>query len=261
MSIGNELIPTLKHEGKKFEMRKEIVNTATKYFKTLYTNVNYDPSTYEKKQCKDVEPFMVGEIISAISKLKNEKASGPDDIYNEIIKYSSYELHKVIKHLFNNILKEEVVPKQWHVSNITILHKKGSKDNLDNYRPINLSSGLYKLFMIVLRRRIEKTLDEQQSVEQAGFRPTFSIMDHIRSVTQIIEKCMEYGYTVYLTFIDFTKGVDQKYINILKYIYRNSKARIRTDQMGEPKGVKQGDPITPILFNEVSENIFRNMSW
>ncbi|XP_063616722.1 uncharacterized protein LOC134789915 [Cydia splendana] len=185
ISIGKEMIPNLTNTTGKIESRKDIVTTATKFFKHLYSTENFDPAIYNRKDCETPKPFLVDEISSAIAKLKSEKAMGPDGINNEILKYSSYELHNAITLVFNKILEEEITPEQWNISKITILHKKGKKDNLDNYRPISISSCMYKLFMTILRRRIERTLEEQQPVEQAGFRSSFSTIDHLHSLNRV----------------------------------------------------------------------------
>jgi hypothetical protein len=48
--------------------------------------------------------------------------------------------------------------------------QKDPKDDFKNYKPINLLSNLYKLFMQIKTKRMSKILDENQPVEQAGFR-------------------------------------------------------------------------------------------
>ncbi|GBP97894.1 hypothetical protein EVAR_63915_1 [Eumeta japonica] len=51
-------------------------------------------------------------------------------------------------------------------------------------------------------------LDEQQPVEQAGFKRSFSTRDHIHTVKQILEKYNEYNKNVYMVFIDYIKAFD-----------------------------------------------------
>lgn len=56
-----------------------------------------------------------------------------------------------------------------------------------------------------------------------------------------------------------------KYIKIFKHIFENAKAAIFLDKEGQhftlKRGVKQGDPISPKLFNALLESIFREMNW
>ncbi|KAK6734674.1 hypothetical protein RB195_018079 [Necator americanus] len=56
--------------------------------------------------------------------------------------------------------------------------------------------------------RIEKALDEGQPCEQAGFRKGFSTIDHIHTVSKLIEVSREYKMPLFLTFIDLKKAFD-----------------------------------------------------
>ena len=67
---------------------------------------------------------------------------------------------------------------------------------------------LYKLFTKIILARICRTLDEAQPQEQAGFRKGFSCMDHIQTVSKVIEVCREYRMPLVLTFVDFKKPFD-----------------------------------------------------
>ena len=51
-----------------------------------------------------------------------------------------------------------------------ILHKKGERRDVKNFRPVSLLSHTYKLFTRAIQNRMEKVLDENQPREQAGFR-------------------------------------------------------------------------------------------
>jgi hypothetical protein len=53
------------------------------------------------------------DIEMAISKLKNGKASGPDQIPVELIKEGGKEHMKFIYELMSNIWEEEVTPREW----------------------------------------------------------------------------------------------------------------------------------------------------
>ena len=93
--------------------------------------------------------------------------------------------------IFNNILKAKQIPDSWHEAKIVILFKKGDPKDIKNYMPISLLSHSYKIFTRLLQTRIERTLDENQSREQAGFRKGYSTTDHLQALNQIIEKSNE----------------------------------------------------------------------
>ena len=61
------------------------------------------------------------------------------------------------------------------------------------------------------------------------------------------------------------QGYPELCIKIIKEYYQNSTAYINTDVKGRKfqtsRGVKQGDPLSLILFNIVIEEIFRHLQW
>ncbi|GBP84805.1 Retrovirus-related Pol polyprotein from type-1 retrotransposable element R2 [Eumeta japonica] len=184
--------------------------------------------------------------------------------------------------MFNDITNTETIPQQWTKSHIILLYKKGDKYDIGSYRPISLISNVYKIFAKLILKRIERTLDENQPKEQAGFRSDYSVIDHIHVVRQFLEKYNEYQLTYYIAFIDYSKafdylqhakiwealleqGIEHKYIRLIRNIYSRSTAIIQLEKKSTPfrveKGVRQGDPLSPKLFSAVLESVFRRLNW
>jgi Reverse transcriptase (RNA-dependent DNA polymerase) len=154
---------------------------------------------------------------------------------------------------------------------------------LKNYRPISLISVIAKLFTRTISNRIETTIEREQGREQAGFRAGFSTTEHILSLCELIERSKEYRMPLYICFVDFEKafdsvemnalwnslqrqGVHPKLIRLLRSFYLQAKNefRVNIDQLVEVKiarGVRQGDPISPKLFNASLEDVFRRLDW
>ena len=125
--------------------------------------------------------------------------------------------------------------------------------------------------------RIKVALNAAQSVDQAGFRKGFGCDDHLFAVVQLIEKMSEYNCTLWICAIDFRKafdsvehlaiwkalhaqGVQGRYIDLLQRLYRNQVGRItmqrESKQFKITRGTKQGDPMSPSIFNAVLEELF-----
>ncbi|KAE9419649.1 hypothetical protein Angca_009809, partial [Angiostrongylus cantonensis] len=131
-----------------------------------------------------VAPVLPSQIQHAISSLKNRTA--PDRIRSEHLENLPPVLVNTLARLFARYLSECKVPTQWKTIK-TVLLFKGDLHDIGSYRPICLLSVVYKLFIRVILNRIDRTLDEGQPCEQAGFRKVFSTMDHIHTIARLIE--------------------------------------------------------------------------
>ncbi|XP_045491132.1 uncharacterized protein LOC123691006 [Colias croceus] len=167
--------------------RYDILNIATKFYEDLYSKkIKTDETDLQSNET--VPPILKGEIIKAIETQKIDTAPGPDSISNALLMECKSVLAPILQYIFNDILDTETIPTQWANSSITLLHKKGDKNEINNYRPISLMSNIYKVFAKIILRRITRNLDENQPREQAGFRAGYSTLDHIHAGDPISPK-------------------------------------------------------------------------
>ncbi|KAE9412925.1 hypothetical protein Angca_009389, partial [Angiostrongylus cantonensis] len=181
-------------------------------------------------------PVLPSETRHAISSVKNRTAPSTESIRLEHWENFPPVLVNTLAPLFTRYLSECKVPTQWKTSKTVSLFKKGDLRDIGNYRPICSLSVVYKLFTRVILNRIRRTLDEGQPCEQAGFRKGFATMDHINTLTRLIEVSREHKRPLCLTFIDLEKafdsieieavmealgsqGVPPQYVKILRELY------------------------------------------
>ena len=78
--------------------------------------------------------FAEKEIRLCIKKLKNNKASGCDQVINKFLKNSADIMMLIFFKLFNLILKTGIFPGKWTTGIIIPIYmKKGDRENPDNY--------------------------------------------------------------------------------------------------------------------------------
>ena len=139
---------------------------------------------------------------------------------------------------------------------------------------------LYKLFSRLLYNRLHPLLDNQQSPDQAGFRQERSTIDHLFTASMLQEVSDEWRIPLWLAAVDFKKAFDSvthvsiwealseqgtpaPYTQLLSRLYRNQTASVKTDRTSRKftiaRGTKQGDPLSSLLFNSVSEHIMRRV--
>ena len=186
-----------KESGEITTNREEILNICANFYKSLYNQTVPTPESTMKSSpdTEEIPEFTEEEEVErAIKRMKRHKAQGVDGITSDIIKLGEPMVPTYLTNIFNNILKTKQIPDSWHEAKIVILFKKGHPKDIKNYRPISLLSHSYKIFTRLLQTRIERTLDENQLREQAGFLKGYSPTDHLQALNQIIENQMKTTY-------------------------------------------------------------------
>lgn len=283
LSPDTHWIPKLQSRNKIECERTNILETATKYYSELYSSENAEfTESQPVNEINSIPPFLTEEIEKVVKELKNNKCPGEDNILNEIIKTGLEVITTPLQQLFNKILKTKKIPNQWRSSQIILLYKKGDKTNISNYRPISLVSTICKIFTKLIQSRLKNILEAYQPEEQVGFRRNKSTLNNLQTVNQLIEKANEYNIELFLCFVDFNKafdslehssiwealeeaGVEKDYIDVIKELYKDNTARIKLERKGKSfnikRGVRQGDPLSPDLFNCVLENKMKKLQW
>ena len=271
-----------KKDGTSTTNRGEVLNVCAEFYQELYSSrSNQVKENFLSPDQMDIPTITVEEIELAVKQMKKNKAPGLDEITSDIIKIGGEQIYTQLASLYNQILTERKIPKEWKEAKVILLHKKGDKEDIKNYRPISLLSHPYKIFTRILQTRMKRVLDENQPREQAGFRQGFSTTDHLQALSQLIEKANEYQIKLCVGFIDYEKafdsvehsdlflalrkiGINEGYVQILEDIYTDATARIHIDEdISKPfkisRGVRQGDTISPKIFTAAMEEVFKKV--
>ena len=119
----------------------------------------------QEKESKEMQkrPFTGDELDDAIKLTKKGKAPGPDGIRRELIKWLSKDNRKWLLNTINGWWKQKKAPEELYFAKVASIYKKGGTDKACNYRPISLPSSIYKVYMIMIRTRIQTAGESEVS--------------------------------------------------------------------------------------------------
>jgi hypothetical protein len=92
--------------------------------------------------------------------------------YNYEADMLNKKLHKWILKIRNN---EQL--QQWNEGIICPVYKKGDRLNCNNYRPVTLLNIAYKIFAVLLNKRLIENIENKLEDNQMGFHPNRSTID------------------------------------------------------------------------------------
>lgn len=212
------------------------------------------------------------EVRRCLSDLKRNKAPGNDNILNEYLIETGDILISHITDLFNLILKSGHFPHKWMEGIIVPVFKKGSDNDVRNFRGITLVSSLAKLFSSVINKRLYDWRERNNVISDAqfGFRKGFSTVDAIFALHSLIEHYINNGKRLYCGYIDMRKcfdsiyrtalwfklyklGINGKMLKIVRSMYDQVRCQVKhceqySDFMNIVIGLKQGEICSPLLY-------------
>jgi exonuclease III len=218
-------------------------------------------------------PISTHEVAMELKSLKLGKAPGIDGISNEFYKYLSEFMVQPLTILFNYVWDKGIYPDKWSEGIIQPLHKKGSRDEPDNYRKLTLMACMGKIFEAIINKRLVFQTEATNSIDhnQFGFCKGCRTSDNVFIIDTLISYQKSKKKPLYITFVDFSKAFDfvnrtflyykliqngygGKLLKIIQSLFGKSSARVRWEgQLGQnidsTYGVLQGGIISPKLFN------------
>ena len=272
--------------GEPLKTKEERLERWTEHFKHLLnpatTSGNSVLSIVEASESLEIDlgPIRFDELLYAVRKLKNCKASGPDNISVEMLK-SHIGIAEWLWDIVNKCWTEENLPQDWKLAEVAPLYKnKGKRSECGNYRGISLLSVHGKAFASIILTRCKDALDQVLREEQCTFRKSRGCTDQLFALRQILAKCMAFQLDVSFCFNDFRAafdsvdremmyktmkhyGLPQKVLNVIRNSCEGFKCCVKAEgekgQMFDVKtGVRQGDVWSPILFGLVINYVLAN---
>ena len=219
MLLGNKsrvVIDSLK-VGDSYIRDNEMVNYANSFFVNIANTLTADLQDGDFDSLHSIPNpksfvFMQtdrNEVNSVIRSLKN-KGNGLHDISVMTIKKNLNTFSDHVTLLYNYSVETMTFPDLLKIAKVVLGHKSGSRENIDNYRPISNLPVLSKIFEKLTQNRLLSFANKCKllSDSQFGFHEGRDITQAAIKLTTTIVKAYHEKVYVSCFFLDLRKAFD-----------------------------------------------------
>ncbi|KAL1446995.1 hypothetical protein WDU94_005538, partial [Cyamophila willieti] len=114
--------------------------------------------------------FTIQQVRELLCKLPNHACRGPDEISPLVFKQCADALAGPLTLIFQTSMDSGTFPDRWKISFISPIFKNsGERDQIIDYRPVNIASIIPKLFENLVSKKLYPILSSIVSDHQHGF--------------------------------------------------------------------------------------------
>lgn len=195
--IASKLVDSLPTPSNIFRVGKE-------QFMRYYSDKGITPGAF---RLKEVDSSVVHKHLES---LKESKSTGFDNISGKFLKEGADHIYRPLSHIINLSIRTSEVPPIMKLAKVTPLHKKNSRLQVGNYRPVSILTITSKLLERCVYDQIESYLQNNHLVYefQSGFRKGYSTDTCLIYLQDHIRQQMDQGLYTGVALLDVQKAFD-----------------------------------------------------
>ena len=297
----NEKLKTLIEDGKIIDNKENIANIMNEYFVniTKSLDINQIPSDKVPSQTDEIDNIIcmfrnhpsilqikkahpltgemtfkmveTDEMKKYIRDLKENKSSTEFDVPVKILKQFIDDYAEKLTAIYNDHCIKGTFPDSLKHADVVPLHKKGSKADKENFRPISKLPAISKVFERIMYDQLYDFMSTKLSTLLSGFRKGYGSQHALLHMLHNWRIQLDQGRTVAAVLMDLSKafdcinhdlliakmhayGVSKQAIKLLRNYLSNRRQRVGVDETYSTwldliVGVPQGSILGPLLFN------------
>jgi len=271
-------------KGESVTTNDGILDVAKTFYSDLFASRDVSDSsvnsffseiTPESVLCEDLVQKCEGALTSeechkAINSMKLNKSPGIDGLTVEFYKHFWPLFGDFLLSTFNEGYEKGCLTDSQRMSVLSLIYKKGDREDISNYRPISLTNVDYRILSFVLSTRLQSVIGSIINHDQTAYIKTRYMGYNVRVIQDIVDHYRESGKGGILFTADFQKAFDSlewKFIlktldyfhfgpsfkRWIEIIYNSPVCKIKnngymSDLINISRGVRQGCPVSALLF-------------
>ena len=279
-------IPGISIDGVWVQQPNTVKNAAVNYFQTRFSEQDYSrpfldgvpfKAISQRQREQMTAPFSDLELKEAVWNCGGDKCPGPDGLNFNFIKKFWDIMRPEFRRFVDEFYAHGSFPRGSNASFVALIPKLNHPQSFNDYRPISLIGCMYKVIAKLLSNRLRSVMDGLIDERQSAFIKGRHILHGIVILNEVVEEARRSKKPVMIFKVDFEKAYDSVSWSFLDYMlfrlgfcpkWRSwisaclHSASICVLINGSPskeftptRGLRQGDPLAPLLFNIVGEGI------